>query len=39
MNCALGPEQLRPYSKSFRDRADLRQLLSERRPAERLGRI
>ena len=40
MNCALGPEQLRPYIEELsRDRAGLRQLLSQRRLAQRLWRL
>ena len=40
INCALGPEQLRPYLEELsQDRADLRELLSQRRLAERVWRL
>ena len=40
INCALGAKQMRPFVEELsRDRARLRQLLPERRPAQRLRRL
>ena len=40
INCALGAKQMRAlHRRAVRPRADLHQLLSQRRPAQRLWRV